>query len=46
MLILNPDLMDLSLDDEKLTKIFNQKLDDEVKKYLKEEKRLNDKSTH
>ena len=39
-LILNPDLMNLPLDDENLTKIFNQKLDEEVKKYLKEEKKL------
>ena len=41
-LILNPDLMNLPLDND-LTKIFDQKLSEEVEKYLKEEKRLKEK---
>jgi len=39
-LILNPDLMNIPLDDSNLEKIFNQKLDEAVEKYLEEEKKL------
>mgnify|MGYP003138218875 CR=1 FL=1 len=39
-LIFNPDLINISLDDSNLNKIFNQKLNKEVKKYLEEEKKL------
>ena len=39
-LILNPDLINIPLDDSNLNKIFNQKLNEEVEKYLEEEKKL------
>ena len=39
-LILNPDLINIPLDDDNLNKIFNQKLNEEVKKYLEEEKNI------
>jgi hypothetical protein len=38
-LILNPDLMNLPLDDKKFQELYDKKLNKEVKKYLKIQKK-------